>query len=338
VTTRPFDPDSAVVRLERELDGLHRARSAVSSIVIGQQEVVDEVFIALLSGGHVLLESAPGLGKTLLVRTMGTVCGMRFSRIQFTPDLMPADITGTPIFMAGGRSTMATTRFQEGPIFAQMVLADEINRATPKTQSALLEAMQERTVTVAGSVYGLPRPFFVLATQNPIEMEGTYVLPEAQIDRFFVKVLLQYPKLDVLDKILDETTGASEMVPEQVMTPDDIERLQVLVRDVPIEPGLRSAVSRFVLSTQPEDASAPAAVRQYVRYGVSPRGAQAMILAAKAHALLDGRFNVAAEDLQAVTLATLRHRLRVNYDAEADGVGLDKLLLDLFERTLSARR
>lgn len=326
---------SAVERIQHELAGLQRARDAVNAVVIGQAEVVDQVFIALLCGGHVLIESAPGLGKTLLVRTMGSVCSMRFSRIQFTPDLMPADITGTYTLVSGTAGETSVS-FQKGPIFAQMVLADEINRATPKTQSALLEAMQEQTVTVSGTEYRLPIPFFVLATQNPIEMEGTYVLPEAQIDRFFFKITLPFPEVDVLESILDATTGTAVTLPEKALQPDDIVRLQAFVRDVPIASTLRRAIAHFVRSTQANLPEADPEVRRYIRFGVSPRGAQTLVLAAKAHALLRGRFNVALEDIRAVAKPTLRHRLQLNFEGESAQLDLDALLLKLLERSLNA--
>ena len=328
---------SAKERVRTELEGLHRARSAVTTVVIGQDDVVDQAFIALLCGGHVLIESAPGLGKTLLVRTMGTVCGMRFARIQFTPDLMPADITGTYTLVSGPDGGSRTS-FQKGPIFAQMVLADEINRATPKTQSALLEAMQEGTVTVSGTEYRLPVPFFVLATQNPIEMEGTYVLPEAQIDRFFFKVLLPFPNVAVLESILDSTTGANEAITEHALEPEAIVRLQRMVREVPIASALRHAIATFVRSTQPELSDAPDDVRRYVRIGVSPRGAQTLVLAAKAHALLAGRFNVAPEDLRAIAMPALRHRLQLNFEGQSADVDLERLMLSLLDAALKNSR
>jgi len=339
MTTRQTGPiagsssDDPIQLVELELDGLNSARDAVNQVLIGQEDVVEQVFIALLSGGHALIESAPGLGKTLLVRTLGTVCGMDFSRIQFTPDLMPADITGTlTLDFDGGTSTR--TRFQPGPIFAQMVLADEINRATPKTQSALLEAMQENTVTIAGQGYELPRPFFVLATQNPIEMEGTYVLPEAQVDRFFFKITLPFPEQSVLESILGLTTGASSSPPEKSISPDDVQRIQGLVRSVPVSSDLVRAVAHFVRSTQPEIGSSSTEVRKYVRYGVSPRGAQTLVLAAKARALLQGRFNVAAADIEAVALPALRHRLQVNFEGEAAGLDIDAMIHGLLARSL----
>ena len=336
-STDPATAKPASETVKAELAGLHRARAAVNAIVIGQHAVVDEVFIALLCGGHVLLESAPGLGKTLLVRTMGSVCGMRFTRIQFTPDLMPADITGTYTLVTGAGGE-TTTSFQQGPIFAQMVLADEINRATPKTQSALLEAMQEGTVTVSGTEYRLPVPFFVLATQNPIEMEGTYVLPEAQVDRFFFKITLPFPGVDVLESILDATTGGHSADPARALEPDAIVRLQALVRDVPIASALRRAVAHFVRATQPDLPEAHPDVRRYVRFGVSPRGAQTLVLAAKAHALLAGRFNVAPDDVRAVALPTLRHRLQLNFEGASANVDLEKLTLSLLDTSLRSAR
>lgn len=320
-------------KVQEELIGLHRARAAVAAVVVGQDEVIDQIFTALLCGGHVLVESAPGLGKTLLVRTLGVVCGMEFSRIQFTPDLMPADITGT-IMLLHDEQGKAFSQFQPGPVFAQMVLTDEINRATPKTQSALLEAMQERTVTVAGEHYELPSPFFVMATQNPIEMEGTYVLPEAQIDRFFFKVELPFPAEAALETILRETTGSEALRVEQLLTPEDILRLQALTRGMPISNRMIRAVARFVRSTQPSTDSASDEIRRYVRFGVSPRGAQSLILAAKAHALIQGRFNVSIEDLKAVSLPALRHRVQLNFEGEADGINVEQLINRLLDQIL----
>ena len=325
--------DDARALIDQELAALHRARDVINSIVVGQNEVVDQMLIALLCGGHVLIESAPGLGKTLLVRTMGSVLGMDFSRIQFTPDLMPADITGT-VSLDTRSGLDGHARFEAGPIFAQMVLADEINRATPKTQSALLEAMQERTVTVAGERHELPAPFFVLATQNPIEMEGTYVLPEAQIDRFFFKVVLPYPSIDVLDSILERTTGIEDADPTPCTSPSMIVRLQELTREVPIASEVRRSVARFVRSTQPTTTDADDSVTKYVQYGVSPRGAQTLVLAAKAHALLNGRYVVSDDDLHAVALPSLRHRLQRNFEGDAADVDMDRLTLRLLTDAL----
>lgn len=325
-------------RLNDALVGLETGKLAVRSIVLGQEDVIDQVIIALLAGGHVLIESPPGLGKTLLVRTIGTVFGLKFHRIQFTPDLMPADITGTQVLVGSDRGEGLRMTFQPGPVFAEMVLADEINRATPKTQSALLEAMQEGTTTVMGVEYELPKPFFVLATQNPIEMEGTYVLPEAQVDRFFFKVALSYPSEPMLESILDATTGVEVPLPETVLSPADVVSLQKWTREVPIASELRRMAARIVLLTQPDSMGSPESVRRFVRYGVSPRGGQALVLAAKARALMAGRFNVAIDDIRSVSVPALRHRMQVNYEGAADGVDVDELVSEVVEAAIKQRR
>jgi MoxR-like ATPase len=323
--------------LDADLDRLQRARASLGRVVVGQQETIEQLLVTLLAGGHALIEGAPGLGKTLLVRTLAEVCGLTFSRIQFTPDLMPADVTGS-VSLVHDDAGRPSTRFVPGPIFGQLVLADEINRATPKTQSSLLEAMQERTVTVGGRVHTMPRPFHVLATQNPFEMEGTYTLPEAQIDRFFFKVVVDYPSEDVLDAILDQTTGAGQDVAERALVPEDLMRMQQRVREVPVASHVRRAVARYVRATLPDLDENDARVRRYVRFGVSPRGGQSLLLAAKAHALLDGRFAVAIEDLRAAVLPALRHRVQLNFEGVADGVSVDGLLLELFERSAATAR
>jgi MoxR-like ATPase len=299
-------------------------------VIVGQHEVVRQVLMALFAGGHVLLEGVPGLGKTLLVRTLGEVLSLRFSRVQFTPDLMPADIVGTTIVSEDldGRRSL---RFQAGPIFANLVLADEINRATPKTQSALLEAMQEQTVTVGDQTRPLPRPFFVLATQNPLEMEGTYPLPEAQLDRFMFKVLVPFPRADELQEILQRTIRPAPPTdaPQAVAAADDVLRMLRVAREVVVAPHLASYAVRLVLATHPRDSSAPPSVRQYVRHGASPRGLQSLVAGAQVRALLEDRFNVARDDLQAVAPAALRHRLIVGFEAQADGVSVDSIVDDV---------
>lgn len=335
-TSIPEDSQVSTL-LPQLLERLHAAFKEVGRTVVGQDDAIEELFMGLLSGGHALIEGSPGLGKTLLVRTLGTVCGMKFARIQFTPDLMPADITGTVTLVHDERG-VARAGFEPGPVFAQMVLTDEINRATPKTQSALLEAMQERTVTVGGQEHQLPRPFFVLATQNPIEMEGTYVLPEAQVDRFFCKIVIPFPDPAVLDRVLQQTTAAGAAEPQQVLTPEDIIELQTHVRQVIVPSHAREATVNLITASQPHRAEATSDVKNYINYGISPRGAQALILGAKARALMRGRFNVAFEDLQAVALPVLRHRIQLNFEAEAQGITPEELLEKLVSQHLVAPR
>jgi MoxR-like ATPase len=290
---------------------------------------VRQVLIGLFAGGHVLLEGVPGLGKTLLVRTLADVLSLRFNRIQFTPDLMPADIVGTTIVSEDldGRRTL---RFQAGPVFANLVLADEINRATPKTQSALLEAMQEQTVSAGDATRPLPRPFYVLATQNPLEMEGTYPLPEAQLDRFMLKVLVPFPRADELQAILKRTIlpGQEEDPPLRVATAEEVQAMLRVAREVPVAAHLANYAVRLVLATHPRDALAPPSVKQYVRHGASPRGLQALVAGAQARALLDQRFNVSRDDLQAVAPAALRHRLILGFEAQADGITPERVIND----------
>jgi MoxR-like ATPase len=297
----------------------------VSRVIVGQHDVIRYSLIALLADGHLLLEGVPGLGKTMLVRTLGTALQLEFKRVQFTPDLMPADIIGTDmleISQIGERRF----RFHRGPIFTGLLLADEVNRATPKTQSALLEAMQERQVTVGGVTYPLPRPFLVLATQNPIELEGTYPLPEAQLDRFLFKINISYPSADELVQIIDRTTGIETPSANPVVDHAGINAMQTLVRGVPVATPLRQYAADLTVATHPDSATAPAIVKSVVRYGVSPRGAQALILGAKACALIDGRYNAAIEDIRGVAYAALRHRLILNYEAQADGITPDMVI------------
>ena len=322
--------DMDVEALDRLLDQLRRARDEIANSVIGQSDVVEQLMIALICGGHVLLEGAPGVGKTLLVRSLGAAAGLSFARIQFTPDLMPADITGS-LALIPDESGRTVLKFQAGPVFTQVLLADEINRATPKTQSALLEAMQEKTVTAAGRTMDVPEPFFVLATQNPIEMEGTYRLPEAQIDRFLFKSLVNYPSEDELHGILDLTTGVDQPVSGKVLSAKDILMLQKLVRQVPIAAHIQRAVARFAIATQPDRRDGPAEVTKYFQFGLSPRGAQSLVLAAKGHALLSGRYNVGVEDLGAVLSPAIRHRCQLNYEGEAEGIDADAVLTRLLD-------
>ncbi|HVW26101.1 MAG TPA: AAA family ATPase [Polyangiaceae bacterium] len=310
-----------------------KLRRAIGEVVVGQDDVVDQVLWALVAGGHVLLEGAPGLGKTLLVRTLAASLDLRFSRIQFTPDLMPSDVIGASVLVLdpAGRSS-GRFELHRGPIFGQLVLADEINRAPPKTQSALLEAMQEHAVTIAGSRQKLEEPFMVLATENPIEMEGTYPLPEAQLDRFLLKVLVSSPSEDDLVRILERTTAASDVAAAAVLGSAEVLALRELCRRIVVaEPVLRY-VARLVAATDPSHPSAPPEVKRAVRYGASVRGAQALTLAAKAVALFDGRAHVALADVAKVALPALRHRIIRSFEGEAAGIGADAVV----ETVLSA--
>ncbi len=299
--------------------------AAVGRVIVGQHRLVRDTLITLLAGGNALLEGVPGLGKTVLVRTLARAIDCQFSRIQFTPDLMPADIVGTNI-IAEDDSGRRAFRFEPGPIFANMVLADEINRATPKTQSAMLEAMQEKSVTVARVTRALSAPFFVLATQNPLEMEGTYPLPEAQLDRFFFKLNVPYPTIEELVGIADRTTGVEELEVSPVADGARIVAMQQLARAVPIARHVTEAAARLTRASHPDDAGAPEVARRYVRFGASPRAMQALILAGKITALLDGRYNVAVDDLVAVAYPVLRHRLILSFEAQAEGISPDSVI------------
>ncbi len=300
----------------------------VGRVIVGQREVVRGVLICILAGRHALLEGVPGLGKTMLIRALAEALDLKFARIQFTPDLMPSDITGTDI-MEEAEDGRRVFRFHQGPIFANLILADEINRATPKTQSALLEAMQEKTVTVANRSFVLEPPFFVLATQNPLEMEGTYPLPEAQLDRFMFKVNVAYPSVSDLISIIDRTTGADSAAPRKAADGHQVLAMGSLALATPVASHITDYVARLVVATHPGEPSAPDSVRRYVRYGASPRGAQALIIGAKVNALLEGRFNVAFEDVQAVAAAALRHRLLFNFEGLAEGISPDAVVTDL---------
>jgi MoxR-like ATPase len=302
----------------------------VGQVIVGQHEVVRHVVICIIAGGHALLEGVPGLGKTMLIRTLADVLDLRFSRIQFTPDLMPADITGTDV-LEDAEDGRREFRFQHGPVFANLILADEINRATPKTQSALLEAMQEHSVTVANQTYLLDEPFFVLATQNPLEMEGTYPLPEAQLDRFMFKIDVLFPSSSELVEILARTTGAFEAHASIATDGARVIQMGRLARKVPIPTHVSEYVARLVVASHPDSESPPDMVTRYVRYGSSPRGAQALILGAKISALLDGRYNVAFDDVKAVAPASLRHRLLLNFEGQAEGITTDAVIAQLLD-------
>jgi MoxR-like ATPase len=307
-----------------------KVKAEIAKVIVGHDEIVHGVLTCLFVGGHALLEGVPGLGKTLLVRTLADCLSLDFNRIQFTPDLMPADIIGTNVVMEApdGRRVF---EFQRGPIFSQIILADEINRATPKTQSALLEAMQEHSVTVGGTIHRLKEPFFVMATQNPIEQEGTYPLPEAQLDRFLFKLVVGYSTREELTVILDRTTRGERPHAEKVITGDTLIGLQQLVREVIIAPHVQDYSIRLALATHPQGPFAAPETNQYIRWGSSPRGVQTLVLAAKVRALLDGRYNVSFEDLRRVYLPSLRHRVLLNFEAQAEGVDSDTVLLKVLD-------
>ena len=305
-------------KLSAAAERLDSVRREIAKVIVGQNDIVAGVLICLLSGGHVLLEGVPGLGKTTLLRTLARTLRLKYSRIQFTPDLMPADIVGSMIIENDERGGK-TLRFQPGPIFANLVLADEINRATPKTQSALLEAMQERTVTSGTSTHELDQPFLVMATQNPIEMEGTYPLPEAQLDRFLMKILVTYPTREELNRIVERTIQPEAETPVPVMDRDAILQVRAVCREVLVAQHVQDYAIHLVMATQPEQKEAHELARKYVRYGSSPRGAQALVECGRVLALMHGRFHLSIEDLQQVAPAVLRHRIILNFDAHADG-------------------
>ncbi|NRA33342.1 MAG: MoxR family ATPase [Polyangiaceae bacterium] len=300
-------------------------REEIGRVIVGQRPVIDGALTCVLAGSHVLLEGVPGLGKTMLVRTLGEVLDLEFSRIQFTPDLMPADIIGTTVIEEGAGGSKRF-EFQKGPIFSNIVLADEVNRATPKTQSALLEAMQEQCVTVGRTSHVIEGPYFVLATQNPLEMEGTYPLPEAQLDRFFFKLRVPFPSRKELHEILSRTTGQSAPRASKVANRSDIIQLQDFVRTVPVTQHVQDYAVRLLHATHPDQSGAPDAVKRFVRNGASPRGAQALILAAKIGALFDGRFAASVDDVKTAALPALRHRVLLNFEGEAEGVSSDEVI------------
>jgi MoxR-like ATPase len=327
---------SSPLALEESVARLNEVRREIAKVIVGQQDAVDGVLVCLLAGGHVLLEGVPGLGKTTLLRTLARVLHLKYSRIQFTPDLMPADIIGSMMIETDERGAKFL-RFQPGPIFAHLVLADEINRATPKTQSALLEAMQERTVTSGTSSLELEAPFLVMATQNPIEMEGTYPLPEAQLDRFLMKILVNYPSRAELSKIVDRTIQPEEISLETKMDRETILELKAVCKEILLAPHVQDYAVDLVLATQPGSEQAHPLAKKYIRYGSSPRGAQALVECGRALALVRGRFHVSIDDIRDLALAVLRHRIILNFDAHADGQTPDTLLTQIIRDLPVAR-
>jgi MoxR-like ATPase len=333
-TAAAGDAVAAPATFDAAADLAQRLEREVGNVIIGQSGVVHEVLVCLLAGGHCLLRGVPGLAKTLLIRTLADAIDLKFSRIQFTPDLMPSDILGADVIEEDAATRRREIRFIPGPIFANIILADEINRTPPRTQSALLEAMQEYQVTVGGVRYPLERPLFVLATENPIEQEGTHPLPEAQLDRFMLNVVIDYPEIDDERRILAETTTGTEASVAKVADGAELEACRMLVRELPAASNVVDYALRLIRATRPNDATSPKAVREWVRWGVGPRAGQSLLLGAKSAALLDGRVVPSPDDVRAVALPVLRHRLLVNYHAEADGVGADDVigrLLDAVE-------
>lgn len=312
------------------VDTIKSIESEVGKAIIGQKDIVRQVLLAVLAGGNVLLEGVPGLGKTQLIKTLARVMELSFARIQFTPDLMPADVVGTNIIVKG-QGGESSFEFQKGPVFANLVLADEINRATPKTQSALLEAMQEQTVTVGRTTYSLLQPFMVLATQNPIEMEGTYPLPEAQMDRFLFKLAVKFPTFEELRDIVDITTTNTVIELEKIVDGAKILEMRQIINEVPVAKAVQEYALRLVIATHPEIEEAPEASKKYIRFGASPRAAQAIIRTSRARALMEGRYNVSFEDIKYVAYPALRHRFFLNFDAVADGITTDDLITELLE-------
>jgi len=309
-----------------------KIREEVGKMIVGQRDIIDGVIICMLAGGNALLEGVPGLGKTMLVRSLSETLGLAFSRIQFTPDLMPTDILGTTMLVEGEGGQRAFT-FEKGPIFANIVLADEINRATPKTQSAMLEAMQEKSVTIGKETFALEQPFFVLATQNPLEMEGTYPLPEAQLDRFLYKLHVKFPELDELHDIMDRTTTQEKPELEEVITQERLLEMKEFARGILVAKHIQDYALRILYGTHPEHELAPEITKRYVRFGSSPRGAQTILLTSKIRALFDGRVNVSTEDIRRSALPALRHRVILNFEGEAEGVSADAILAEIIKKT-----
>lgn len=316
-------------KLQKMIEQVNACEEEISKAIIGQKDIIHQVMLAILANGNVLLEGVPGLGKTQLVKTFAKVMDMDFSRIQFTPDLMPADVTGTNLIMKEGDKN--TFQFEAGPVFANLVLADEINRATPKTQSALLEAMQEKTVTVGKKTYPLPQPFMVLATQNPVEQEGTYPLPEAQLDRFLMKLQVEFPSLAELKEIMDITVTNKTVELETKMTGEEILEIRKVIKDIPIAEPVQEYALQLVINTHPELSNAPEITKKYLMAGASPRAAQAIFTVARAKAFLEGRYNVSFEDIKYVAYPALRHRIALNFDAMSEGVSADEIIRQLVE-------
>lgn len=319
-----------IIQPEAWKETIARVRGQIGEIIVGQQEVVEQMLWCIFAGGHALLEGIPGLGKTMLVRTIADTLDLSFSRIQFTPDLMPSDITGTQILSFGKQGETGMT-FQRGPLFSSIVLADEINRATPKTQSALLEAMQEKTVTVGNETHRLPSPFFVLATQNPLENEGTYPLPEAQLDRFLLKILVPYPSADELKEIVKRTTANLAPSIAKQAGPEELLEIQHGVREVLVADDVLDYAARLLMMSHPEEASAPEGVKKYVRFGSGPRGIQSIISTGKVRAVCQGRMHLAQSDIHAVAVPALRHRIFLNFEGQALGITTDQIIGEMLQ-------
>jgi MoxR-like ATPase len=321
--------------IEKYLSNISRVRDEISKMIVGQKNIVKFVLIALLSEGHVLIEGVPGLGKTMIIKAFADILNLKFKRIQFTPDLIPSDLLGTSIVTQYNNELKL--EFEKGPIFANLILADEINRASPKTQSALLEAMQEKAATIRGIKYEIDSPFLVLATQNPLEMEGTYPLPEAQIDRFLFKIFIHQPDESELVEILDKTTGTVQEKLKKILNHEELLEIQKIVSDVVVEPNVKNFAVKVITSTQPENKNSSEKVKRFIRYGAGPRGAQALILGAKANAFMNERLNVTIEDVKKVAKPALRHRLALNFEGQSEGINVDDMITEIMEELSSQK-